>query len=149
VKLPAASCGASKRKVLLGAAAPKPPLAIPPPSKLGGILASPVIQLLLDPLFPLSALFTQDRFAHFPQSFTGMRPIHDLHCVREVQFRDPLNPRRPVVDRTETLAVVYAASQSFAILIECHRIRIPQSGLIAVALQANHRVWLAATTAVP
>ncbi len=39
VNLPTASCGASKRKVFLGAAAPKPPLAIPPPSKLGGILA--------------------------------------------------------------------------------------------------------------
>ena len=40
VNHPAASCGAlSAGRFSLGAAAPKPPLAIPPPSKLGGILA--------------------------------------------------------------------------------------------------------------
>ncbi len=43
VNHPAASCGAlTAGRIALGAAAPKPPLAIPPPSLLGGILASRV-----------------------------------------------------------------------------------------------------------
>ena len=40
VKNPAASCGASSNeKAIMGATAPKPPLAIPPHSKLWGFLA--------------------------------------------------------------------------------------------------------------
>jgi putative ABC transport system ATP-binding protein len=48
VNHPAASCGAlSAGRISLGAAAPKPPLAIPPRSKLGGILVNRVKSYVL------------------------------------------------------------------------------------------------------
>lgn len=83
------------------------------------------VQLLLYPLFPLRGLVSQDGFAHFPQPPTGMGPIHNLHRLWKVQIRDALDPRRPVVDRTQSLAMIYPTSQSFGILMQRHRIRIP------------------------
>jgi len=57
------------------------------------------VHLFLGPLFRLGRLLAKDRFRHFPQSPTGMRPIHNLHRLWKVEIGDALNPWCSVIDR--------------------------------------------------
>ena len=88
------------------------------------------------------AAFAVESLGHRPRAPTGMMPVHNLYGLPEVGQHDALDPARSTVDRSESLRLVDASSQSLSLQMPFQFVRIPPSGTVAVVRQTHLRILI-------